>query len=80
MDGDFRTDFTRHSAGMRQHPALVLNADYRPLSYYPLSLWSWQEAVKAAFMDRVDIVAEYDAVVRSPSTEIRIPSVVVLKD
>ncbi|MEM1318346.1 MAG: HNH endonuclease, partial [Pseudomonadota bacterium] len=21
------------------HPALVLNADYRPLSYYPLSLW-----------------------------------------
>ena len=22
-------------------PALVLNADYRPLSYYPLSLWSW---------------------------------------
>ena len=31
-------------------------------------------------MDRVDIVAEYDHVVRSPSTEIRIPSVVVLKD
>ena len=25
-------------------PALVLNADYRPLSYYPLSLWSWQDA------------------------------------
>ncbi|HWE17197.1 MAG TPA: HNH endonuclease, partial [Hyphomicrobiaceae bacterium] len=24
-------------------PALVLNADFRPLSYYPLSLWSWQE-------------------------------------
>ncbi|HEY7763898.1 MAG TPA: HNH endonuclease, partial [Aestuariivirgaceae bacterium] len=28
-------------------PALVLNADYRPLSYYPLSLWSWQDAIKA---------------------------------
>ena len=28
-------------------PALVLNADFRPLSYYPLSLWSWQETVKA---------------------------------
>ena len=27
-------------------PALVLNADYRPLSYFPLSLWSWQDAVK----------------------------------
>ena len=26
-------------------PALVLNADFRPLSYYPLSLWCWQDAV-----------------------------------
>ena len=77
---DFRTDFVREHATMKQNPALVLNADYRPLSYYPLSLWPWQDAVKAAWLDRVDIVAEYDEVVRSPSTEIRIPSVVVLKD
>ena len=27
-------------------PALVLNADFQPLSYYPLSLCSWQDAVK----------------------------------
>ncbi|MFW2586745.1 HNH endonuclease [Sagittula sp. SSi028] len=80
MDGDFRTNFVREQGALRQHPALVLNADYRPLSYYPLSLWTWQEAVKASFLDRVDIVAEYDEVVRSPSMEIRIPSVVVLKD
>ena len=80
MDGDFRTQFVRAPGALRHHPALVLNADYRPLSYYPLSLWPWQEAVKAVFLDRVDIVAEYDEVVRSPSTEIRIPSVVVLKD
>ena len=26
-------------------PALVLNADYTPLSYYPLSLWPWQTAI-----------------------------------
>ncbi|UWQ16578.1 HNH endonuclease [Jannaschia sp. M317] len=77
---DFRTDFTRDSAGLRHFPALVLNADYRPLSYYPLSLWPWQDAVKAAFLDRVDIVSEYEEVVRSPTTTIRIPSVVVLKD
>ena len=32
---------------------LVLNADFRPLSYYPLSLWSWQDAIKAVFLDRV---------------------------
>ena len=67
-------------AETREHPALVLNADYRPLSYFPLSLWPWQDAVKAAFLERVSIVAEYDAVARSPSTTIRLPSVVVLRD
>jgi 5-methylcytosine-specific restriction endonuclease McrA len=61
------------------HPALVLNADYRPLSYYPLSLWSWQDAIKAVFLDRVNIVSEYDVIVRSPSFEFRLPSVVSLK-
>jgi 5-methylcytosine-specific restriction endonuclease McrA len=80
MDGDFRTEFTRSPAGLKHRPALVLNADYRPLSYYPLSLWSWQDAVKAKYLDRVDIVAEYDDCVHSPTTILRIPSVVVLKD
>lgn len=60
-------------------PALVLNADYRPLSYYPLSLWSWQDAIKAVFLDRVNIVAEYDHEVNSPSFSMRLPSVVSLK-
>ncbi len=77
---NFRTDFVREPGRLRNYPALVLNADYRPLSYYPLSLWPWQDAIKASFMDRVDIVAEYDHVVRSPSIEIRVPSVVVLRD
>ncbi len=57
-------------------PALVLNADYRPLSYYPLSLWSWQDAIKAVFLERVNILEEYDGVVRSPSFEMKLPSVV----
>ncbi len=60
-------------------PALVLNADFRPLSYYPLSLWSWQEAVKAVFLDRVNIVSEYDCFVHSPNLDMRLPSVVALK-
>ncbi len=60
-------------------PALVLNADFRPLSYYPLSLWPWQEAVKAVFLDRVNILSEYDRVVRSPGFQMRLPSVVSLK-
>ena len=60
-------------------PALVLNADYRPLSYYPLSLWPWQEVIKAVFLDRVDVISTYDQVVRSPSFEMQLPSVVSLK-
>lgn len=60
-------------------PALVLNADFRPLSYYPLSVWPWQEVVKAVFQERVDVVSTYDKVVRSPSLEFRLPSVISLK-
>ena len=60
-------------------PALVLNADFRPLSYYPLSLWSWQDAIKAVFLERVNIVAQYDRAVHSPSREMQLPSVVSLK-
>ncbi|NQW09361.1 MAG: HNH endonuclease [Alphaproteobacteria bacterium] len=66
--------------GLDHAPALVLNADFRPLSYFPLSLWSWQDAVKAVFLDRVNIVSQYDTVVRSPSFEMQLPSVIALKD
>lgn len=61
-------------------PALILNADYRPLSYFPLSLCSWQDAVRAVFMDRVDIVSEYNQEVHAPGFSMRLPSVVVLRD
>ena len=61
-------------------PALVLNADFRPLSYYPLSLWHWQDAIKAVFLERVNIVSEYDQTVSSPSFKMRLPSVVSLKN
>jgi len=80
MDGDFRTEFVREPVALKHFPALVLNADYRPLSYYPLSLWPWQDAIKAVFLDRVDILAHYDQVVRSQRMEIQVPSVVVLRE
>ena len=66
-------------ASLDSCPALVLNADYRPLSYFPLSVWGWQDAVKAAFLDRVTILSTYDRAIRSPSMAIRLPSVVALK-
>lgn len=80
MTPHYARNFIRNPAGLKDHPALVLNADYRPLSYFPLSLWPWQEAVKASFLERVSVVAEYDEAVRSPSIEIRLPSVVVLRE
>ena len=61
-------------------PALVLNADFRPLSYFPLSLWSWQDSVKAVFLDRVNVVSEYENCVHSPRFEMRLPSVISLKE
>ena len=61
-------------------PALVLNADYQPLSYFPLSLWCWQDSVKAMFLDRVAVVSFYDREIRSPSFRLRLPSVVALKE
>jgi len=60
--------------------ALVLNADFRPLSYFPLSLWHWQDALKAVFMERVNIVSEYEREVHSPSQAFKLPSVIALKD
>ena len=61
-------------------PALVLNADFRPLSYFPLSLWSWQDTLKAVFLERVDVLSEYDREVHSPSFKMKLPSVISLKE
>jgi hypothetical protein len=60
---------------VRAHPALVLNADFQPLSYFPLSLLSWDRAIKAVVEATHYVVEEYDTVVRSPSTTMRLPSV-----
>ncbi len=60
--------------------ALILNADFRPLSYFPLSVWPWQDAVKAIFRGTVNVVSEYEQIVRSPELEIKLPSVLALKD
>ena len=64
---------------MKEYPALILNADYQPISYFPLSLWSWQDSIKAVFLNRVNIIAEYESEVRSSSFSMKIPSVIALK-
>ena len=72
----YHPDLLRHPESC---PSLVLNADYTPLSYYPLSLWPWQTAIKAVFLDRVDIVSSYEREVHSPNLDMKIPSVIALK-
>lgn len=63
-----------------RYPALLLNADFNPVSLFPLSVLSWQEAVKDIFQEKVVAVAEYDVEVRSSRTSMRLPSVVALRN
>ncbi|GMH79438.1 hypothetical protein TrLO_g3610 [Triparma laevis f. longispina] len=62
------------------YPALVLNADYQPLSLLPLSLWSWQESIKAVFSGRVSVVDSYDYIIRGVGLSVPLPSVIALHD
>ena len=64
-----------------RHPALVLNADYQPMTYLPLSRWNWQEAIKAVFTGKVTVVDVYpDVFVRAANLEIPLPSVIALNE
>lgn len=60
---------------------LVLNADYRPLSTWPLSLIPARDAIHAFYRDRVNVIEEWPGeFFRSPSMEIAVPKVVALRD
>ena len=72
--------FIDQNISLEKCPALVLNADYRPLSYYPLSLWCWQDSIKSVFLEKATIVSNYDRIIRSPSFSIKLPSVIALKN
>ena len=66
---------------MQFPPALVLNADFQPLSYHPLSTWDWETTIHSVYRDRVSVVEYYDdTFIRSPRTQHRLPSVVALKE
>ena len=62
------------------NPALVLNADFQPLNYYPLSLCSWQDSIKSVFLKRVSVIESYDQEVHSPTITFKLPSVVALNN
>lgn len=59
---------------------LVLNKDGTPLSLLPLSAVTWQESIRLLVLDKVFSLKDYDDwIVRSPSAEFRVPSVVMTK-
>lgn len=66
-----------HATALR---TLVLNADFRPLNTYPLSIIPAQDAVLTVCRDRASVVEEWDQVFRSPSMEMRVPRVIALRE
>lgn len=68
-----------HIAAARNLRTLVLNADMQPLSWGPLSVWHWQDAIVAVMQERVTPVCHYEFEVHSASRAFLVPSVVALK-
>lgn len=55
---------------------LILNADYRPISLVPLSVVAWQQAIKLHWLNRIQIIHEYeDRDIHSPSCTMQMPAV-----
>jgi 5-methylcytosine-specific restriction endonuclease McrA len=58
---------------------LILNADGNPLGLLPLSTKTWRKAVEDLWTNKVQVLHTYDDwIVRSPSTAMHVPSVVVM--
>lgn len=64
----------------RSFRTLVLNADYRPLSTWPLSIVSAEDAISTVWRDRAAVVETWDdAFFHSPSIKMPVPKVVALR-
>lgn len=64
----------------QSYDALLLNADFTPMSISPLSLMPWQAALTAVLDDRVILVATYEARARSAREDFPLPSVVAMRN
>lgn len=65
---------------MSRHQTLVLNADYQPVSIYPLRPWSMHKAIlKTSGTDVAVVVENHDVEIRSARSVIRPPSIVALR-
>ena len=74
-----RTGYSSDGDRLERNPTLVLNANYVPISYMPLSLWNWQDSIRAVLSDKAVALHNYDIQIRSTSFSIAVPSVIVLR-
>lgn len=76
----------RHVPRLAKLRTLELNVDYQPISYYPLSTVPWTKVMFWVYksLERIrnnerpiiTVLSEYDELVRTPSGNFRLPSVV----
>lgn len=60
---------------------LLLNADGAPVSYLPLSVINWQEAIKYMVLQKANVLAWHDNwIVRSARWETPVPSILMLRE
>lgn len=64
---------------MLEKQTLILNADYRPLSYYPLSTNSMKKVIKSLLKGKIRTIEEYDETINIGGTTIHLPKTAVLK-
>lgn len=57
---------------------LLLNADGTPLSHVPLSVVTWQVAMRLVFLEKVRVLKEYELwTIRSQHLEMKVPSIII---
>jgi 5-methylcytosine-specific restriction endonuclease McrA len=60
---------------------LLLNSDASPASLLPLSIISWQDAIKYMVLDKTSVLEWHENwVVRSANWETPVPAVIILKE
>jgi 5-methylcytosine-specific restriction endonuclease McrA len=60
---------------------LLLNADGAPVSFLPLSVINWQDAIKYMVLDKANVLAWHDNwIVRSARWETPVPSILMLRE
>lgn len=60
---------------------LLLNADGAPVSFLPLSVINWQEAIKYMVLDKATVLAFHENwIVHSARWETAVPSILILKE